>query len=79
MKFTVISRPLLESINFRVMTETDKYGFAGVQSPVPLIGENEDEGILVVIDGAHAELYAFDGDGNFECVDSCENINELPY
>ena len=79
MKFTVISRPLLKSLNFRVMDDFDKNGFAGVQSPVPLIGENEDEGILVVIDGAHAELYAFDGDGNFECVDTCENINELPY
>lgn len=74
-----ISRELLASLNFRVMTETDKFGFAGVESPVPLIAENEDEGILVVIDGAHAELYAFDGDGNFECVDTCENINELPY
>ena len=79
MKFTVISRPLLKSINFRVMSDFDKNGFAGVESPVPLIGENEDEGILVVIDGAHAELYAFDGDGSFECVDTCENINELPY
>jgi hypothetical protein len=79
MNFTLISRPLLTSLTFRVMTETDKYGFAGVESPVPLIGENEDEGILVVIDGAHAELYCFDGDGSFECVDTCENINELPY
>ncbi len=79
MKFTVISRPLLKMIQFRVMSDFDKNGFAGVESPVPLIGEIEDEGILVVIDGAHAELYAFDGDGNFECVDTCENINELPY
>lgn len=79
MKFTVISRPLLKTINFRVMSDFDKNGFAGVESPVPLIGEIEDEGILVVIDGAHAELYCFDGTGNFDCVDSCENINELPY
>jgi len=79
MNFTLISRPLLKLIDFRVMSETDKYGFAGVESPVPLIGEIEDEGILVVIDGAHAELYAFDGCGNFDCVDTCENINELPY
>jgi len=79
MKFIVISRPLLKMIQFRVMSDFDKNGFAGVESPVPLIGEIEDEGILVVIDGAHAELYAFDGDGNFECVDTCENINELPY
>jgi hypothetical protein len=79
MNYTMISRPLLASMTFRVMTETDKFGFAGVESPVPLIGEIEDEGILVVIDGAHAELYTFDGCANFDCVDTCENINELPY
>lgn len=79
MNFTLISRALLKSMNFRVMSDFEKNGFAGAESPVPLIAENEDEGILIVIDGAHAELYAFDGCANFECIDSCENINELPY
>ena len=78
MKYTVITRDLLKSLNFRTFDKTDYYGFAGVESPVPLIAENEAEGILAIIDGAHAELYAFDGDGNFDLVDSCENINELP-
>ena len=79
MNFTKISRPLLKMIKFKVMTDSDKMGFAGVESPVPLIGEIEDEGICVIIDGNYAELYCFDGTGNFDCVDSCENINELPY
>ncbi len=79
MKYTVISRELISAIKFRQFDETDYYGFAGVESPIPLIGELPDEGILMIIDGGHAELYADTGDGGFECVDSCENINELPY
>lgn len=79
MKYTVISRELLNKIEFRVMDESDKFGFAGVQSPVPLIGEIESEGIIVIIDGDAAELYCVDGCANFDCVDSCENIRELPY
>ena len=79
MKYTVISRELLASIEFRVMDETDKFGFAGVESPVPLIGEIEGEGVIVIIDGDDAELYCVDGCANFDCVDSCENIRELPY
>ena len=77
MTYTMISRELLKSLKFRVFDQTDYYGFAGVESPVPLIGENEDLGILVVIDGAHAELYKFDNNGDFDCIDTCENINEL--
>ena len=79
MNFTKISRPLLKMIKFKVMTDSDKMGFAGVESPVPLIGEIEDEGILVVIDGNYAELYAFDGTGNFDLVDQCDDIVGLPY
>ena len=78
MKFTKISRKLLESLNFRIMDETDKYGFAGVESPVSLIAENDDEGILVIIDGSRAELYAYDGCANFDCIDVCDNICALP-
>lgn len=74
-----ITRELLESLTFRVFTENDYYGFAGVQSPVPLIAENEEEGIVVVIDGDFAELYADDGCANFDCIDTCDNVRELMY
>lgn len=73
-----ISRRLLSSLTFRPFSQNDFYGFAGVSSPVPLIAENEDEGILVIIDGDCAELYAFDVDGSMDCIDVCENIRELP-
>lgn len=79
MNYTLISRELIKSLKFRPFTETDYYGFAGVSSPIPLIAELESEGILMIIDGAHAELYWDDGCANFDCVDTCENINDLPY
>ena len=79
MNYTKISRQLLESLNFRVFDKEDYYGFAGVSSPVPLIAENADEGILVIIDGAYCELYADTGDGGYEVIDMVSNINELPY
>lgn len=74
-----ITRELLESLKFRVFTQNDYYGFSGVNSPVPLIAEDESEGIVVVIDGDFAELYFDDGCANFECVDTCDNIRELQY
>jgi hypothetical protein len=77
MSYTKISRELIKSLSFRPFDKTDYYGFAGVESPVPLIAENDDEGILMIIDGELAELYAYDGCANFECVDQCENIREL--
>jgi uncharacterized ParB-like nuclease family protein len=79
MNMTKISRELIKSLNFRQFTQTDYYGFAGVESPIPLIAENDDEGILMIIDGGRAELYAYDGCANFECIDTCDNINELPF
>lgn len=78
MNMTKISRELLNSLTFRVFTKNDYYGFAGVESPVPLIAESEDEGVLVIIDGIYCELYAYDGDGSFEAIDVCEDIRELP-
>lgn len=78
MKFTVISRELIQSLTFRPFDETDYYGFSGVESPIPLIAENEDEGILMIIDGPVAELYAMDGDGGVDCVDVCDDIRLLP-
>ena len=74
-----ITRELLESLTFRVFTKNDYYGFAGVQSPVPLIAENDDEGVMMIIDGDYAELYAYDGCANFDCIDTCDNIRELQY
>jgi len=73
-----ITRELLESLTFRVFTKNDYYGFAGVLSPVPLIAESDDEGILVIIDGCYAELYA-NLNGNGEADDVCDDIRELMY
>ena len=78
MNYTKISRELLKSLNFKVMTDSDRNGFAGAMSPVSLIADNEDEGICVIIDGGRAELYAYDGCANFECIDYCDDICELP-
>lgn len=57
------------------MTEFDKQGFAGVSSPVPLIAEYGDN-YLVIIDGCYAEITDIN---ELELVDSCDDINELPY
>jgi hypothetical protein len=71
-----ITRELLESLTFRVFTENDYYGFAGVQSPVPLISDNTN--VLVIIDGCYAELYANLNDAG-EADDVCDDIRELMY
>lgn len=71
-----ITRSLLQKLNFRTFTKTDYYGFSGVESPVPLIAETDR--ICVILDGNYAELYTFDIDGSFDCVDTCDNIRELP-
>jgi hypothetical protein len=71
----MITRKFLSSLNFRVMTETDKMGFAGCESPVPLIAEFGDK-YLVIIDGCYAEVTDAE---ELELVDSCDDINELPY
>ena len=71
----MISRKFLASLNFRVMNEFDKMGFAGVSSPVPLIAEYGDN-YLVIIDGAYAEVTDVN---ELQLVDSCDDINELAY
>jgi hypothetical protein len=72
---TMITRDFLAGLNFRVMSETDKMGFAGCESPVPLIAEYGDN-YLVIIDGSYCEV----SDVNeLELVDSCDDIRELPY
>lgn len=73
-----ITRSLLSSLEFRPFTKNDYYGFSGVESPVPLISEDETRGICVIIDGDFAELYQFDIDGSFDCVDTCDSIRALP-
>ena len=78
MNFTKISRELIKSMTFRPFEQNDYYGFCDVKSPIPLIGESESEGIIMVIDGDYAELYAYDAEGGFDCVDQCESIRELP-
>jgi len=71
----MIDREFLASLNFRVMDENDKMGFAGVQSPVPLIAENDYA--LIIIDGDRCEVYGDDAEFGPEFV--CESISELPY
>ena len=73
-----ITRSLLASLNFRQFTKNDYYAFSGVESPVPLIAEDDNRGICVIIDGNIAELYQYDIDGSFDNVDICDNIRELP-
>jgi len=72
----MISRDFLSALEFRVMDETDKMGFAGVQSPVPLIAEYDGE-FLVIIDGVRCEVYGQNSDFGPEEV--CEDITDLPY
>jgi hypothetical protein len=79
MNYTKISRELIKSLEFRDFTQNDYYGFAGVSGPKPMLAELESEGIVMILDGDYAELYAFDGDGSCDCVDTCENIRELPF
>ena len=78
MNFTKISRDLIKSLDFKPFEKSDYYGFSGVESPIPLIAENQFEGILMIIDGDYAELYCFDGDGNMELVDQVDSIRNLP-
>lgn len=75
----LITRDFLRSVNFRVMTDFDRQGFAGANSPVALIGETGN--YLVVVDGNYCEVYDADpvGDGTFEPIETNENICELPY
>ena len=81
----MITREFLSALNFRVMDESDKMGFAGVQSPVPLIAELDDN-FIIIIDGNYCEVIDVTslvsenfGELENEIVDTCENISELPY
>ena len=78
MIYTKISRELINSLEFREFASTDYHAFAGVESPIPLIAENDDENIVMIIDGDRAELYYVDGVANFDMIDSVESICKLP-
>ena len=69
----MITREFLSRLNFSVMTESDRMGFAGCESPVSLIAEFGDK-YLVVIDGNYAEVCDVE---NLELVDSCDDIRAL--
>ena len=71
----MITRKFLSSLNFSVMTENDRMGFAGVTSPVSFIAEYGDK-FLVIIDGCYAEVTDVE---SLELVDSCDDVRELPY
>ena len=66
----MITREFLSTLNFRPFTESDYFGFAGVESPVPLIAETDE--LIVIIDGQRCEV--FDENGEIEY---CEDITTL--
>lgn len=69
----MISRKFLKSLKFRVMDDTDLQGFAGCQSPTPLIAEFGEK-YLVIIDGNYCEICDVE---DLEMVETCENICDL--
>ena len=71
----MISRKFLSGLNFSVMTDSERMGFAGCESPVSLIAEYGSK-FLVIIDGNYAEVCDVE---SLELVDSCDDIRALPY
>lgn len=69
----MITREFLKKLNFSVMTESDRMGFAGCESPVSLIAEYGDR-YLIIIDGNYAEVCDVE---TLELVDSCDDIRCL--
>ena len=69
----MITREFLSSLNFRRFTDSDYQGFAGVQSPVPMIAETTE--FLIILDGNYCEVYGEDS----VPLETCENVSELPY
>jgi hypothetical protein len=70
----LISRKFLENLNFRVMDESDKMGFAGCGSPVPLIAEFGN--LIIIIDGNYCEVIDAE---KCDQVEFCDNILALGY
>ena len=71
----MITREFLSDLEFRPMTKFERMGFAGCESPVPMIAEIGDK-YLVVIDGDYCEITDVDEQ---DIVGRCENIRELDY
>jgi hypothetical protein len=71
----MITRDFLAGLDFRVMSKLDRMGFAGCESPTPLIAEFGDK-YLVIIDGDYCEVTDVN---ELDVVDSCDNIRELAY
>jgi len=71
----MITRKFLAGLDFRIMTDNDRIGFAGCESPVSLIAEYGDN-YLVIIDGSYAEVCDVN---ELQLVDSCDDIRELEY
>ena len=70
----MITRKFLAGLTFRTMTDSDRMGFAGCESPVPLIAEDGDD-LIVVVDGNYCEVVSVDG----TVIDQCDDIVGLPY
>lgn len=66
----MITREFLAGLNFSVMTESDRMGFSGCESPVPMIAEHGET--IVVIDGNYCEVVGDDG-----ILDQCFDIRSL--
>lgn len=75
-----ISREFLAGLTFRPFKEIDYMGFAGVESPNPMIaaGVLNGESFVVILDGGYCELYV-EGNDEFGATDTCENVRELPF
>ena len=71
----MITRDFLAGLDFRVMTKLDRMGFAGCESPAPMIAEFGDK-YLVIIDGDYCEVTDVN---ELDVVDQCDNIRELAY
>lgn len=79
MTHNTITRAWLASLNFHVMTPSERNGFAGCDSPVPLLAETSDGEYIVVLDGDLCEVYGDpEKDGSFERVAYCFNVRALP-
>ena len=70
----MISRKFLKTLNFRPFDENDFEGFAGVDSPVPFVAENED--YLVIIDGDTCDVFYIE---DLSIAYHCNSISNLPF
>lgn len=67
----MITRSFLSGLTFRVMTDSDRIGFQGCQSPVSLVAEDGEN--LIIIDGDYCEVVSVEG----ETIAQCMNITQL--